>query len=108
MDQCHGFELLHNMNVQDLFSLPTTQFSWEQVVGFFVFLLQNEVAFFSGSSILESTHRCPLVWKEIYEQLSQRQGLQERVILMNCKVFLRTMSLAMSAILTADIYEGKD
>jgi hypothetical protein len=107
MDQCFNFAQLHEMTVSQLFDpLVFSNASFKDVLGLFIFLEKNEINFLNGSSIMESTHRCSFMWKTTLDRSRNFSGRIMSLLFLYSKCVLKTMSMIMASMLSADIYEG--
>ncbi len=70
-------------------------------------ILESFAVFLSGTSLMESTHICVLLWTEGLQRLEHQSSLMERVLY----VFAGSVSLMLmntfDTVLAADIYEGE-
>ena len=68
-------------------------------------LVINETAFVDGASLLESTHRCALLWEESWTDPEVLSPLP-RFLQKFAQCSHASLSFANRAVLAADIYEG--
>lgn len=72
-------------------------------------LINFEVAYYEGASILESTHQCKLLWPESWSTFSETHtDVLSRVVLLYSKLTYLSLSFSHRGIIAADVYEDED
>jgi len=108
MDQCCGIT-----GEVDMLTLLRVDYEGELSVGsaskLLAVLLNFEVAYYEGASILESLHLCKLMWPESWPAFSARYSdLLSRAVLLYCKFLYLSTTMSYKGIYTADVFEDED
>lgn len=111
MDQCCGlFGKLNNKKYFDnLFSEAfDSSLDVRKTVAVLLFNFENEVAFLSGDSLMESSHTSIFVWNQTWNIPIAKDSFTNRCVLLSAQSLTLSLDSIFSAVLAADIYEGRN
>lgn len=106
MDQCYNLPQLQSLTINSLFDLDAPSVSWDAVLGLCFVLFKNTVLFLNGNSIMETTHRCGTLWSFGLETIAKLPDFKFSFVSVVSRCTVKIISLVISAMLSADIYEG--
>jgi hypothetical protein len=109
MDQCCGlYRHFHGRKYFDnLFSeaYDSTNDA-NKTVAVLLVNFENEIAFLSGDSLMESTHTNIFIWNQTWHAASFNNSITNRSILLSSQSLIISLDSVFSGVLAADIYEG--